>query len=436
MARSVIFNSSNSARVAVQRGVTLVELLVGLAVAAILSLVIALTLGYSFNNNRNVAEAVQGNDGSRVALTLLSRDIASAGFMLGGAQASCNATLSYDSKLASKYSPMFAAWAVDQTSGSAPPLAMSGQTGSPQTFDYPPSASASAGNKTQALLLTSARSMADALVAGGVAVGSPFATAVFGNWGTSLAAMNTPTALYTQFGATKPGIGDTALVHVPLSDGSVNSTLCLRVPVTAVGTVSIDSTGSNYMPGGGYPALATEAATLFPSLPTVYLSNLQHASIVDLGSGGASLEVVQYWIDDSNGYPVLMRGTYNALDDTWTGASTGGQAIAPGAVSLQTLFGTVPIGAAAGTALTWHAWADVTPGTEQVVAVAIALVVRSLHDDGAYTAPTKIAVPQPASGLTAPDAFADYIVQPGETHRHFSVYTQTFSLRNVWLPNS
>lgn len=63
MARSVISNSINSARVVAQRGVTLVELLVGLAVAAILSLVIALTLGYSFNNNRNVAEAVQGNDG-------------------------------------------------------------------------------------------------------------------------------------------------------------------------------------------------------------------------------------------------------------------------------------------------------------------------------------------------------------------------------------
>jgi type IV pilus assembly protein PilW len=418
-------------RGAAQRGVTLIELLVGLAVAAIMSLVIALTLGYSFNNNRNVAESVQGNDGSRVALTLLSRDLASAGFMLGGSQSACNATLSYDSQLASKYSPMFAAWAVDQSSSSAPPLAMSGQAGSPQTFNYPSSAGASAGNKTQALLLTSAPSMADVAAAGGVAVASPFSTAAFGNWGTSLAAMTTPTTLYASFGATPPSAGDTALVQVPLSDGSVNSMLCLRVPVKTVGTASIDSASSNYMPSGGYNALATEAATLFPSLPTIYLSNLQHAQVVDLGSGSSSLQVVQYWIDDSNGFPVLMRGTYNALDDTWTGASTGGQAIAPGAVSLQALFGTVPIGAAAGTAPTWRAWADVTPGSEQVVAVAVALVVRSLHDDPAYTAPATVTVPQPASGLTAPDAFANYTVLTGEKHRHFNVYTLT-----VWLRNS
>ncbi len=426
MARS----ASIPERGAAQRGVTLIELLVGLAVAAIMSLVIALTLGYSFSNNRNVVDSVQSNDGSRVALTLLSRDIASAGFMLGGAQSACNATLSYDSKLGSTYSPMFAAWAVDQASGSAPPLAMSGQTGSPQTFDYPSSASVTAGNKTQALLLTAAGSMADVAASGGTAVASPFATAAFGNWGTSLAAMNTPTALYVSFGATPPSVGDTALVHVPLAGGSGNATLCLRVPVTAVGTASIDSANSNYMPSGGYPALATKAAALFSSLPTVYLSNLQHAQVIDLGSGASSLQVVQYWIDDSNGYPVLMRGTYNALDDTWTGASTGGQAIAPGAVSLQALFGTVPIGSV-GTAPTWRAWSDVTPGSEQVVAVAIALVVRSLHDDAAYTAPATITVPQPASGLAAPDAFADYVVQAGETHRHYNVYTLT-----VWLRNS
>ena len=427
MARSVSIRERGAA----QRGVTLIELLVGLAVAAILSLVIALTLGYSFSNNRNVVESVQGNDGSRVALTLLSRDLASAGFMLGGSQSACNATLSYDSALASKYSPMFAAWALDQANGSAPPLAMSGQAGSPQTFNYPSSASATAGNKTQALLLTAARSMADVAASGGSAVASPFSTAAFGNWGTSLAAMNTPTALYVSFGATPPNAGDTALVQVPLSDGSVNSTLCLRVPVKTVGTATIGSASSNYMPSGGYPSLATQAATLFPSLPTMYLSNLQHAQVVDLDSGTSSLEVVQYWIDDSNGYPVLMRGTYNALDDTWTGASTGGQAIAPGAVSLQALFGTVPIGAAAGTAPSWHAWANVTPGSAQVVAVALALVVRTLHDDQAYTAPATITVPQPASGLTAPDAFSNYVVQTGETHRHYNVYTLT-----VWLRNS
>lgn len=429
-----------------QHGTTLIELLVGLAVAAILSVIFALTLSFSFNFNLDSAESIQQNDGSRVALTLLARDIASAGFLLSGAQANCDATLGYDSALSGQYMSLFPAWQVAQSLNAAMPMAISGQAGEPQTFDYPSTTSASAGNVSQDLLLTESLSSADFASSGwnsttksaGTMAAPSFGTAPFGNWGSSLSAMTNATTIYANFGNATPAVGDTLMVEVPVSDGTNMSTICLRVPVGSVGTAQLNSasTGTpSYMPAKGYATLATKVAALYPSLPAINLSNLQHSTVVDLGaaSSGANtgLQVLQYWIDASNGYPVLMRGTYSGLNDTWTGAAAGAQAIAPGAVSLQALFGTVPKSAAAGsTAPTFKTWSNVSIGSDHVVAVAVALVMRTLHGDPGYTAPATITVPQPVPGAVSPNAFVKYTVQPSEKHQHFSVYTQTIWLRN------
>ncbi|MGC8703254.1 MAG: PilW family protein [Thiomonas sp.] len=395
-----------------QKGLTLIELMVGLAVALIMSIVIFGVLDFSLNSNKNTSSVSMVNNNVRGALTLLTRDVGSAGFMLGAGQSQCALTLAYDSKMNPSYVSDFPAWAVNQTQGTTLPLGG-------QASNYP-QVGAPAANSTQVLLMTETPSVASYMTTGSktpTLVPAPVSTAAFGNWTNAMS--NGTLQLASAQGLST---GDTGLLQVPMSAGLV----CMRVPISSVNATSITSTpGTTYMPGSGYSGFATQIANA--NFGTLTTSHLQHARLLDMGQSTTALQVIQYWIDDSNGYPVLMRAAYNALTDQIVGQP---QAIAPGVVSVQALFGTVPSGAAAGTAPTFKAWSDVQP-TDQVVSVALALITRSLYDDASYTAPSAIVVPQPASGLVSPDAFTNYTVSAKEVHRHFQVSTLVIALRDA-----
>lgn len=403
-----------------QEGFTLVELMVGLVIASILAIVMLTVLVFSFNSSKSSADVTSDNSNMRTVLTLLTRDVGSAGFMVGNAQSACAITLAYDSAANPQYIQYNTAWAANQINGSTLPLGGAAATAE----NYPPPSSA---NVSQVLMMTEAPSFpgyAGIPPSGGAPsrqLPSQIPTVPFGNWTGAMAS----TTLIVHPARNNANTGDTGFIHVPMSSGTV----CLRIPITSVSANSITSLPSTYMPGGGYTDFATELTSLgLTGLGALTVSNLQRASIVDLGSSPGTLQAIQYWIDGSGSFPVLMRGVYNALNDQPVGQP---EAIAPGVVSLQVLFGTVPVGSSPGTTPTFKSWSQVAPGTDQVISVAIAVVSRSLHNDSTYTAPTIITVPQPAAGLVAPNAFMNYTRSASEIHRHFEVSTVLIALRNA-----
>ncbi len=394
-----------------QAGVTLVELMVALAVALILSLSVLGVLVFATSSNRNATTLGSLNNNIRAVLTLLTRDADSAGFMLGAAQAQCGLTLLVDSALSSAPPVAYPVWAQAQSNGNDLPLTATVAT-------YPP-ASWGSGNATDVLMIAAAPSVPEYTTTGSAGnttlLPGPIATAAYGSW--SNAMTNGVLQMSTTNGL---NAGDTALLQVPMTGGLV----CMRVPISSVGTGSITSTpATTYMPSTGYSGFSSMIPS---SYGTLGVGQLQHARLIDLGSSQNAMHIIEYWIDDSNGYPVLMRSVFSGLTDQ----AIETDALAPGVVSLQALFGTVPAGSAGTTTPTFKAWADVNPATEQVVSVALAVVTRSLYDDSSYTAPQTIIVPQPTSSQQSPDAFANYTRSTAEQHRHFQVSTVLIALRD------
>lgn len=388
---------------------TLIELLVGVAVALIAALVIATVLQFALSSGKKATSVTVQNNDMRGVLTLLTRDVQSAGFMLGSGQVQCATTVLYDSDLSTQPPGLYPVWAQTQAKGTSLGL-------TDTAANYPPSGW---GNATQELMVTAAPSVPGYLSNGAspaAPLPAPIQTAAFGDWS---GAMDSGTVYLTA--TTGLTAGDMALLQVGMTGGLV----CLRIPISTLGSTSIVSTpGTTYMPADGY----TGYAALVPSgFGTLGPTQLKFGRLIDMGQSPDALHVIAYWIDGSGAFPVLMRGTFDARTDQ----SIDSTAIAPGVVSLQALFGTVPVGAATGTAPTYKAWSDVAPNSDTVVAVALAVVSRTLYDDPAYTAPATVVVPQPVSGLAAPDAFTNYTVSAAERHRHFQVDTVTIQLRNA-----
>jgi type IV pilus assembly protein PilW len=396
------------------RGLTLVELLVALAVSAILGIAIFITMGFGFHQDMVSGDLTQMNDSARGALLLLTRDLQSAGFMQTVDNSSCALTLAYDSNQGNPYLQFPPVSAASQAS--VLPL-QSGKVG----YDL--------GYGTQALVLTLAPSVPQYVQQSR----PPVAVVQFG---TTQSSSGQGAVASTQLPVSAAGAGtlkagDMAYLAVPMNGGVV----CLRVPIVNVGPVNgqgsayVDSKSSNLMPSTGYKGYSTQIPASYGTLSN---SNLQHSYLIDLGQGGSpSLEVHEYWIAPSGTmpFPVLQRSTFDAMSDSLVSQ----QPIAPGAVSLQMLFGVVPAGTTPGTTdPTWKTWGNVQAG-DQVVTVALALVMRSLHADPGYTAPSSIAVPSPVASAAAPDAFVPYAPPAADIHHHFSVYTTQVWLRNEAL---
>lgn len=268
-----------------EQGLTLIELMVSLAIASVLALAILGTLEFSLHRNRASSDAVAMNDDARAALTLISRDVASAGFLFGAAQSQCAMTLTYNSAGSPAYVQAHPIWAQTQTSGQAIPLGGI-------TADYPPAGDTNASGVAQALLTASAPSAASFIAQ----TASPlyivqFGTTQSGNGQGALSSTNLPTDTLTLSNTRGIQPGDTAYLQVPMNGGTV----CIRVPIINISTHYIDSKPSNFMPSNGYQDFS-------PQIPANYgpLTNgaLLHSRILDLGSNPQTLEIIQYWIDD------------------------------------------------------------------------------------------------------------------------------------------
>ncbi len=400
-------------------GLTLIELMVSLAVAAVLAIAILGVLTFGLGRDRANSNATAVNDNTRAALTLLTRDVASAGFLFGAAQSQCSITLAYDNGFSSPYLTVHPIWTQQEVAGQSLPLVGT-------TATYPPANDTNAAGIAQVLFVAAAPS-ATSFFANTVA---PLYIVQFGTTQSSsgqgaLSSTQLPTNTLSLNSTQGIQGGDTAYLQVPMNGGTV----CFRVPIVKVGPGTgggasyIDSKPSQYMPTNGYQDFQSQIPANYGTLTN---GALLHSRILDLGQNSDTMEIVEYWIDDSPGFPVLMRDTFSALNDSLISQD----ALAPGVVSLQVLFGTVPQNSPAGTAVTWKSWSDVAT-TDEIESADVALVTRTLHPDPSYTAPASITVPPPATGLSAPDTFVNYVPQQTELHDHFSVYTVNLPLRNV-----
>ena len=406
-----------------ESGLTLVELMVALAVAGILSVAIVAALGFGAKQDTEQGQIMQMNDQARAALSLITTDVQSAGFLSSATQSSCAASFAYDANQTPQYVQQEPISAASQAAASNLPL----QTTAPS---YPPATMSP--YLAQSILLTAAPAASSYFTQSSAPIYVvQFGTTQSANGQGSVSSTQLPVSTL-QLNSTN-GIqpGDMMVVQVPMNGGTV----CFRAPVCSVGatsgqgTTSIDSkgcsAGSQYMPSNGYQDYASQIPAAFGTLTN---SNMMHAKLVDMGQQPNTLQYVQYWISQQSPYttPTLTRSVYSAITDKLISS----QAIAPGVQSLQFLFGTVPQGSPVGqTTPTWKTWGDVLP-TDTVVSVDVALVMRTLQDDPAYAAPAQIIVPQPAAGLSAPDAFVP-VPTTGLSHRHFAVFTTQIAMRNT-----
>lgn len=410
------------------RGFTLVEMLVALAVAGILSIAILAAMGFGSAQDTSNGQIMQRNDNARAILAMITKDVQSAGFLSQATQSSCALSLAYDSQATPNYIPQAPVWVSSQASNQSLPLATTAPA-------YPPSGVSP--NIAQALYLREAPSGSAFFKQTSVPIYVvQFGTTQSSSGSGSVSSTQLPVSTL-QLNTTQ-GIqpGDMLQVQVPMNGGNV----CFRAPVCSIGstsgggTANVDSKsctmGSQYMPSNGYQDYAAQVPSAYGSLTN---SNMMHATLVDMGQGTGTINIIQYWISQQspNTEPVLMRTVFNALTDTLIQS----QAVAPGVESLQLLFGTVANSATPGTvAPIWKTWGDVAP-TDTVVAVDVALVIRTLQNDPTYAAPATIMVPQPAPGLTAPDAFLPVTPQPWERQRHYQVLTEMIAMRNTLWNN-
>ena len=421
-----------------QRGLTLIELMIGLTISVILAGVVLITMGYLYRQNIVSGNELATNNEARSALDKLSRDVSSAGFMIGGMQNSCVMTLSYNSAISVNNSNYNSTYAV--TAQDAPGTTLALPTSPVITPAYP----AGSNIPTDVLAVNFAQNATQFTNTGGPQV-------TLGQFGTTQGSPGQGALNSTQLPVTSTqgmNPGDMALLEVPMSGPATNNQpqlVCLRVPIVNIGPATgqgyayVKSTPSSQMPSNGY----ADYGTVLSGNGYGTLSNglLQQAKLLDIGApSNSNEETVFYYVDKYNyvnnnaqsSWPVLMRTVVNAATDTVTSGPT---PIAAGVVSLQALFGVAPAGTKypSGGVTQYLTWPHVVSQnlTSEVRTVQIALVVRSLHPDSAYTAPTSISIPNPSPG----DSFTPYPVQPKETHDHFQVYTTEVAIRNLlWHP--
>ncbi len=409
-----------------QRGLSLVELMIALVIAGVLAVAILATMAFGVSRDTQQGQIAQMNEQARAALTLITRDVQSAGFLASSTQSSCAVSLAYDSQQSPNYVPQAPISAASQAASSTLPL----QSTPPA---YPLSGQSS--YLAQSLLMMAAPSASTFFSQSAAPIYVvQFGTTQSGNGQGSVSSTQLPVSTLVLNSVNGINTGDMVQVQVPMNGGLA----CFRAPVCSVnatgnGSSYIDSKncalGKQYMPSNGY---RDYSAQLPPSMGTLTNANMLHAKLIDLGQANNTLQYTQYWISEQSPYtaPTLMRSVYSALTDKLIS----NQAIAPGVQSLQILFGVVPAGSTIGsTQPTWKTWGNVLP-TDTVVSVDVALVLRTLQDDPSYTAPAQITIAQPASGLSSPNAFVP-VPTAGFSHRHFAVYTEQIAMRNtLWNP--
>lgn len=393
-------------------GFTLVELMVALLLSLLLAVAMLKMQTKMASQTMRVSDTGTRDTQARAAMDLITRDLSSAGFLIGNSQYACDALLTYHS--GAGYFTHHAADAFASVSGTtmnfAPTLVM----------NYPTSAAAAGGLTSDVLVTLTSKSAAQfneainpILQADGGGGGTPLTTG-------TVSLKTTPTNLH---------VNDAVIVQAPIGTTGL---ACLRVPITSPVTgPAMTSAGGTTMPANFYNGFVTPVASAgFTTALTT--ASILNSFVVDIGQAATSTQVqTVYYVDGSGAFPVLMRAQYSLVDDS---VLTAPQPIAAGVVALRVSFGVDPGNTGAVTA--YQSGAQVTAANNwgAVRSARIALVTRTINDDPnadatGYTAPTTIPI-GPSVGASSPAWFGSITV-PASTHRYV-VNTTEVAYRN-WL---
>lgn len=425
-----------------QRGLSLVELMIALVIGLIFSIAILVVQSTLTKQNVQMSDVSLRDDQARAALDLVTRDLSNAGFMLGGVQPACSATLAYDNSGAMPgVFNQYPVSAVAQANSVKLPTAGAQPAQPPNSYTAAP---------TDMLSIYVAK--------GGVALQPP---------GTSLtdSVMNSVNAT-PNTGATNNG--PVATTQLPLQtttgiNGSTvgylrlilnNAPVCIRTPIVGAAGVQsanpINSLDPTLFPSNGYVGFNS---ALQSGKFLTYGGKLSNANFALPAArfyfpfqnpGNDNRVMVVYYIALSNpgaalgtagNYPMLMRGEINALNDQIVQAPA---PVAAGVVSLQALFGVDETNSGAVT--NYLTWSDVVSNnfTANVRSVLFGLITKTLHSDPNYSAPGTInilpvATSLPSTGPVASDSFQPYKVPGAYANDRFAVLQSEIAVRNqIW----
>jgi prepilin-type N-terminal cleavage/methylation domain-containing protein len=377
------------------QGFTLIELLVGLALATLLGLLIFISFTSLESNGIRGSDTAQLQTNARVSMTLLSDDIARAGFMMNGpsGQSRCARLLTYNSNL--NTTQMTNQWplsaTVQTTAGLVP--------GTPSTaFNY--AAPGGAATDAISIFYASGFGLANQAMPGGVRV-------VKATNGTLVNA-----ALFVA-NTSAFNVGDVDIVVLPARN------LCIRFQVTGTGgtanNIVHNSGKSPINPPNGFTGVSTLANP--PISPALTTADLAQAYVQNFGQsqGATGPILVTYSVrpdPNSATTPDLWRTVVNA-----TGQIVSDAPIAKNVVLLHALFAPVINGQLQG----FVPWSTISSNNQQgqVGAVQFAYVVRK---------------PNTASRTNNPAALAvlDETFTPASGNLYqYQVFSQTVYLRNV-----
>ncbi|CDQ09113.1 putative Type IV pilin [Acidithiobacillus ferrivorans] len=219
--------------------------------------------------------------------------------------------------------------------------------------------------------------------------------------------------------------GDLFIVQIP-------GQACLMAQATNVlpngnGLGIVHNSGlSNYNPSGGFQTLAN---SIYPGLSSTAFAG---ANLIDLGSNNFTIN--QFTIGDNGGTatPTLYLTQYTANQSA--GTAPGRQALARGVVDLQLEYGLGSNGAITQWVLPKKYTASVT---QQILAVRIAMLVRSTRYMPNETSPASFAMPTPTGQIpqsySVPQSNGPGCLQGDCRHYAYHLFESVVPVRNsIW----
>jgi type IV pilus assembly protein PilW len=371
-----------------RRGFTLIELLVALVLSMVMAVALLRMQASLGRQTVRTSDVGLRDTQARAAMDLITQDLTSAGFELGGTQNKCNALFTYDS---AGYFVHHRVDAVAAASGAQMKFAPS------LTLNYPTGSTTSDVLATTASLTSKNFNDVTFPVVRISSSGTPSTTGVI-------------TLAQSLAGTGAANTGDVGIVQVPINLMSA----CLRVPMV-LAALTVTSSGTT-MPSNDYAGFSAQT-TAAGFTGTISDAQIFAGKFVDMGATGTATPpqaTIAWYVDNSGTFPTLMRSTYSLLDDTVVGTP---QSIAAGVVSLQVLFGVDPGNTGAVTAYESSATVTTNKHWDNVLTVKLALVTRTVNDDpdsSGYVGPTTVVIGTPFANLTVPASKHRYTVNTTE----------------------
>lgn len=402
-----------------QGGFTLVELMVALLLSLLLAVAILKMQSKIASQSVRMSDTGTRDTQARAAMDLITRDLSSAGFLMGASQYYCDALFTYNTSGGGFF--------VHHPVDALPAVSGSTMTFAPTlTLNYPSGAAPLiASDVLMMTMATDSTQFNDAT--NPTQTGSPTSGV------NPLATGQLPLVSTTGLTA-----GDAAIVSVRLANATLGMKACLRVPVSTVTGTGITSSMGPIMPPGTYnDFVAPVAAAGFPAALTN--GPLFSSNTTDIGNNTSpsptSTQVFNvYYVDNGSGYPVLMRAQYSLADDKPTLLVPAPQPIAAGVVALRVSFGVDT--AFNNTVGTYESAAQVTANNHWglVRSVRVGLVTRTINDDPNADYTSANAAAPAASSITIGPALKPWFPAfnvPVSSHRYV-VNTTEIAYRD-WL---